>query len=125
MIISQAAAIPIKDGLDFEVAVKKAFQVSKNLEKHRHKVGQNLAPSKMLVEHHRFMIPRAEIIVAAQQGDEHNRVIICLTGCIDYSFQGGNGQTTFNFVLMVKDTGHMGIEITPHVIPIDKLVLQE
>jgi len=125
MIISQAAAIPIKDGLDFEVAVKKALQVSKNWEKYRHRVGEILAPTKTLIQHHKFGIPRAKIISAAQAGDDQSRVIVCLAGCIDYSFQGGTGQTTFNFVLMDKGAHHMGIEISPHVVPIENLVLQK
>lgn len=88
-------------------------------------MGQNLAPLKILIEYHRLMIPRAEIISAAQAGDDHSRVIICLAGCIDYGFQGGTGQTTFNFVLTEKDSSYMGIEISPHVVPIENLVLQK
>jgi prepilin signal peptidase PulO-like enzyme (type II secretory pathway) len=126
MIISQAAAIPIKDGLDFEVAVKKALQVSKNWEEIRHRLGGDiLAPTKTLIQHHRLAIPRSEIMSAAQAADDKSRVIICLSGCVDYSFQGGKGQTTFNFVLMEKDSHHMGIEISPRTIPMDKLVLQQ
>jgi hypothetical protein len=124
-IIPEMAAVPIKDGLDFEVAIKKALQVSKNWEKFRHRVGQTLAPRNILAQHHGLGLPRAEIISAVQAGKNRSRVIICLAGSIDYSFQGGTGQTTFNFVLTEKGTGSMGIEISPRVVPIENLVLQQ
>lgn len=65
------------------------------------------------------------MLSAEQAGDDSNRgrVILSLGGCIDYSFQGGKGQTTFNFILKEKDIGHMGLEILPRSIPIGKLVL--
>jgi hypothetical protein len=125
MIISQMAAVPIKDGLDFELAIKKSLQISKNWEKFRHRVGENLAPTNTLIQYHKLIIPRDELISAAQAGEDHGRVIVCLAGCIDYSFQGGTGQTTFNFALMERDTSHMGIEISPRTILMDKIFLQK
>lgn len=123
MIIPEMAAVPIKDGMDLEIAIRKALNISKNWESHLSRVGTSLFPNTISEQHTRVKIPKSEIIMAAEVGDDHLRVILSLGGCVDYRFGAGKGQTTFNFVLTEKNTNHLGIEIYQREVPVEKLVL--
>ena len=125
IIIPQMAAVPIKDSLDLESGLKKALEFSKNMEKVSDKWGASLFPNKIFTEHHFVRMPRSEILSAVKIGDDHLRVIISLGGCINYRFGESIGQTTFNFVLKEMDSDNLGIEITPRVVSVEKLVLQQ
>ena len=126
-VIPQLAAVPIKDGLDLEAGIKKAIVISNNWSSHQHRIGRTIFPKRTAIERHVVQLPRSEILEAVSAGDraDPSRIILNLGGCVDYTFVGGKGQTTFSFVLMVRSTGHMGIEIHPRKIASDQLILKE
>ena len=126
-VIPQLAAIPIRDGLDFETAIRKALKISNNWSRFPNRIGRTIPPKRKSIERHVVQLPRSEILEVVSSSDEAdpNRVILNLGGCIDYDFGTGKGQTSFCFVLMERGTNHMGIEIRPHAVAIDQVVLQE
>lgn len=126
-VIPQLAAIPIKDGLDFELGIKKALVISDNWNQLQHRIGRTIFPKSAAIERHVVQLPRSELLESVATGDnsDPSRIILNLGGCVDYIFGTGKGQTTFSYVLMERHTNHMGVEISPHVVPLCEILMRE
>lgn len=111
------AATPIRNGLDFEVALREAHQLSNNWRAIRNRLGTTIFPkAEGRGDGANTLQLSAEAIAAAAaltDADSGGRVIFLLSGCVDYSFGGGEGQTTFNYRIMADDQGVMGTTVVP------------
>ncbi len=126
-VIPRIAAIPVRNGLDFRVAVVEALAIAENWRNAGVRRGTTIFPKITTppVRKNVVTCPIEELKQAASSSDEDsaNQAILLLGGVVNYYFGSDRGETTFNFVIMSEDSPHLGFKVEDSVFQVGRFKL--